>query len=392
MTLIACLLYGFKTLDTQSVTYFSDVLIDNLKFSTNQYTSLTSLYYLAYGLSSIILGLLIGKTHVRKVWLVPTMLLIGISSIFISTVDSYMGLVICRLISGLAGGCSLSLLLSIIAKNLVKEDYGTRSGVINAISAFIGNVLGPLFFAWMTHYYSWNSAFLISGFSLIFLSILTQFSIKEVQYPIMEKQNHGRALTESIHIMFTNKVFVLCLILGILETAANLSQGVFIPLYFSDIIGMDTVSKGWALSLKGFAFIPVCFIVPLLSDRFSIKTLLVATFVFAFIAPFSAYILKGTKISVYLLIIFGSWAEITVTLFAYVIPRLVLPEYLHAEANGIILGSAIVFGGCIAPVILSSLIDIGYSVVTVLGICSLLMFICIFISALIPLHSRNSRK
>ena len=254
-----------------------------------------------------------------------------------------------------------------------------------------------MFFAWMTHSYSWHGAFFLSGISIIALALVTQFTIGEVDYPIIEEKSNKKGskdlknLAKSLSIMFSNKVFVMCLFLGILETAANLSQGVFIPIYFTDVMEMDTVTKGVVLSLKGFAYIPICFIVPILADRFSIKKLLTATFVFAFIAPFSAFAFTGTKLSVFLLILLGSWAEVTVTIFAYMIPRRVLPEALHAEANGIILGSSIIVGGCIAPVALSSLIDAGYSVVTVLGICSFFMFICIFLSAFIPLSNKRRR-
>lgn len=390
LTLVSCLIYGFKTLDSQSVTYFSDILINDLNFTTSQYTSLTSLYYLSYGLSSVVLGILISQSRKRKAWLAPITFGVGLSSVIASVVDSYIGLVACRLLSGFFSGCSLSVILCVIAKNLVKDDYGARNGVINAVSSIIGSVLGPLLFAWMSSYYSWHGAFLLSGLSLIVCALLVQFTFREVDYNIMPKRDRGGSFLSSLRIMFSSGVFVLCFLLGILETAGNLSLGVFIPLYFTDIIGMDIVQKGWFLSLKGIAYIPVCFIVPLLCDRFSMKTVLAATFVLAFVGPFSAFMASGTMASAYLLAIFGGIAEVTVTIYVYMIPRRFLPEHLHAAANGVILGCSVVVGGCIAPVVMSSMIDSGVSIVSIMGICAALFFICIFISMVIPMKKRTS--
>ena len=49
-----------------------------------------------------------------------------------------------------------------------------------------------------------------------------------------------------------------------------------------------------------------------------------------------------------------------------------------------------VVGGCIAPVVMSSMIDSGVSIVSIMGICAALFFICIFISMVIPMKKRTS--
>ena len=385
LTALFLLVSGMKALSGECVTFFSDKLIHDLNFTTSQYSSMTSLYYLSFGTSSIVIGALVSRSRRRKVYLVPMTLMVGVFSILASMTQSYWGLAACRFGTGIFTGSSQAMMLNIISKNLVREDYGTRNGIIGGGSTVISGTMGPVVLAALATYYAWNSAFLLTGILLAGLALLILFTVQEVDCEPKASRGRGglAGYLSSVKELFQNRAFVLCFIIGLLETTGNLCLSVFMPLYFSEVMGFDTVTKGVFMSMRGMCFIPVGFLVPLLADKFKVKHVMACTFLGAFLAPAAAFLLTGTPVSAYILAIFGAWAGVTVTLFTYMIPRVALPENLYMQASGMILGVAVLFGGSLAPQIMSALIESGWEIEYVLGLCAALFAICAVLSLLV---------
>lgn len=384
LTVLFLLVSGMKGLTGECVTFFSDKLIHDLHFTTSQYSSMSSLYYLSYGISTIVVGILTGRSRRRKAWLFPMTLMVGIISVLASMAQDYLSLAACRLASGVFTGSSQAVMLSIIAKNLVREDYGTRNGIISGGTTIISSTLGPVLLALLATYASWNASFLLTGIALIALAFLILLTVREVDCEVRPAQTRRfRSFLDSLGELFGNRIYVLCFVIGLLETTANLCLSVFLPLYYSEVMGFATVRKGWFLSLRGLCYIPVGLLIPLLADRYPVKYVMAATFACAFIAPAAAFLLTGTMVSAYLLAVFGSWAGVTVTLFTYMIPRVTLPENLYMQGSGIILGVAVLFGGSLAPQIMSALIESGWRIEYVLALCAALFAVCALLSLLV---------
>lgn len=389
LTMLFLLVAGMKMLTGVCVTFFSDKLIHDLNFTTSQYSSMSSLYYLSYGISTIVIGILTGRSQKRKAWLFPMTLMVGIVSILASLAQNYLNLAICRLANGIFTGSSQAIMLNIISKNLVREDYGARNGIISGGATIISGTFGPILLAILSTYYTWNVSFLLIGIILIILAFMVLLTVREVNCEVRETQARQgfKSVFESIHELFQNKMYVLCFIIGLLETTANLCLAVFMPLYFTEVMGFDTVKKGWFMSLRGLCYIPVGLFVPQLADKYPIKYIMAGTFICAIIAPAATFLYTGTITSAYLLAIFGSWAGVTVTLFTYIIPRIILPENLYMQGSGIILGVAVLFGGSLAPQIMSRLIESGWKIEYILALCAILFTVCAFLSLLIDIEN-----
>ncbi len=394
LTVLFLMVSGMKALSGECVTFFSDRLIHDLDFTTSQYSSMTALYYLSFGVSSIVIGALVSRSRRRKVFLVPMTLMVGVFSILASQTSSYWSLAACRFGTGVFTGSSQAMMLNVIAKNLVREDYGTRNGIIGGGSTVISGTMGPILLAALATYFAWNSAFLLTGVLLVVLALLILFTVQEVDCEVKTTRDRGgfRGYLNSVKELFQNRAFVLCFVIGLLETTGNLCLGVFMPLYFSEVMGFDTATKGVFMSLRGMCFIPVGFLVPLLADKFPVKRVMACTFLGAFIAPAAAFLLTGTTASAYLLAVFGAWAGVTVTLFTYMIPRVALPEHLYMQSSGMILGVAVLFGGSLAPQIMSALIESGWRIEYVLGLCAGLFALCAVLSLLVNVGHRPPER
>ena len=93
--------------------------------------------------------------------------------------------------------------------------------------------------------------------------------------------------------------------------------------------------------------------------------------------------MSGEPISAYIVAIFGSWAGATVNVFSYMIPRKILPERLYMQGSGVILGAAVLFGGCISTLVMGNLVEAGWKIEYVLGSCGMMFLICMLLSCFV---------
>lgn len=392
LTCVFLLVYGMKALDGGCLTYLSEELMTSLRCTTAQYSSLSSLYYLTYSLSCMLVGMLTSRMARRKILLAPMTLATGVISLATTQVNSFTGLALCRFLTGFFQGGSFSLMLSILSKNLVVNDYGRRNGIINMGSSVISTLAGPVLFSYMALHYAWNTAYYLTGPVLIALSLVICFTVDEVKVEVQKKAADRGAWQQNVRECIHSHVFLMCLGIGVLETLSNLCVGVFAPLYYTDVMGYDTLTKAAFLSAKGLCTLPLMLIVPALADRFSVRKVMTVTFSLAFLAPFVTAVLPGTAFSAVVLAALGAVGGATVSLFTYMIPRNALPERLHGMANGVILGVSCLIGGTIAPVVLGLLVEIGWPIPSVLGICALTYLFCVVLSVFLKVRPNDASQ
>lgn len=381
ITVLFLLILGMKTLDGSGLTYMSDKLIDQLGITNGQYSKLSAFYYLSYSLSCIAAGIISARISQRKILIAVMTILVGGISICTSYVTTYGQLVMCRLATAVFQGGSMSFMLAIVAKNLVKDEYGTRSGIINLGSSIISLFVGPIYYFYMAEHFQWNTGFFCTGIAILALGVLCLFSVKEVNIQTQQSGSGMRAFVETVKECIHSRVFRMCFFIGILETISNLSIGVFRPLYYTDVMGFDNATKAFYIAAGGIAYLPISLIVPVLADRFSVQKVLVTTFIMAWIAPAVVLFFPGTQLSAVVLVVLGGAGGATVTLFTYMIPRYALPERLHGFSNGVILGVACLIGGTAAPAILGDMVDLyGWTIHQAIGVTAGTYLGCIILS------------
>lgn len=391
ITALFLLILGMKTLDGAGLTYMSENVIEQLGITNGQYSKLSSYYYLSYSLSCIVAGVISSCVSRRKILIAAMTFIVGLISIGTSFVTTYPQLVMCRLATGVFQGGSMSFMLAIIAKNLVGNEYGTRSGVINLGSSLISLFVGPIYYYYMAEHFRWNTGYFFTGAALVVLGIVCLFSVKEVHIQTRRESGATRGELQIFRECLHSRVFRMCFFIGILETISNLSISVFRPLYYTDIMGFDSARKALYISAGGIAYLPVSIIVPMLADRFSVQKVMLATFVLAWMAPAAVLLFPGTLFSAVVLAALGGAGGATVTLFTYMIPRYALPERLHGFSNGVILGVACLIGGTAAPAILGDLVDrYGWSIQQAIGVTAGTYLACILLSLFLRVKKCDS--
>lgn len=384
LSVLFFLIYGFMMLGADGITFFADVFMKELNITSSQYSALNSAVWCTKAISSVVIGILADRTGKRKIWIVPSLMLASIFSILSALVDSFVPLLVLRFLWGCCVGATLSMLISILGKNLVKNDFGKRSGFVSAGSAVIASTLGPILLTAVAVRFSWRGAFVLNGLLLLVATLVMQLTVQEVYY---EKQisdgKRAGSFFAALGELLKDRTFLLCLFIGIFECAAKLTLTIFGPLYLTNVAGIGTELKGVLLSAMGLIYIPVSILIPALADRFSGRKVMLTTFVICLITPLLMTILPGSRISVAGYVMFGNWAAATVSLFIYYIPSRALPEHLIGTANGLIMGVSVFFGGCVCPILLGGVADSVSGIHLIVTLCCAMFVACIVLTALL---------
>ncbi|MBR3179103.1 MAG: MFS transporter [Clostridia bacterium] len=393
LSVLFFLIYGFMMLGADGITFFADVFMKELQITASQYSALNSAVWCTKAVSSVVIGILADRTGKRKVWIVPSLILASVFSILSAMVNSFWPLLILRFLWGCCVGATLSMLVSILGKNLVKNDFGKRSGFVSAGSAVIASTLGPVLLTAVAMRFTWRGAFALTGILLLAATLVMQFTVKEVTY---EKQtsegNRAGSFFIALRELLKNRTFMLCLLIGVFECAGKLTLTIFGPLYLTDVAGIGTELKGILLSAMGLIYIPISILIPALADRFSGKKVMLTTFVICLVTPLLMTLFPGSVASVAGYVMFGNWAAATVSLFIYYIPGKALPERLIGTANGLIMGVSVFFGGCIVPVLFGGIAGSVSGIHLITMLCCLMFVACIVLTALLKTPKSESKE
>lgn len=241
LTCLFFLAYGFIMLDAGGAPYFLDVLMSELHITAAQYAALNAVVWCAKALSSVVAGIVMDRTGLRKRLLAPLLIAAGMFSISTCFATSYAMLIILRFLCGCCIGPTLTIAVSIVAKNLMRDDLGTRSGIISAGSAVIASAFGPMILTRVAVRHTWRGAYLLTGGLVLAAGILALLSVKEVRCEKLVPANKEAGIfIPALRKLFRERAFVICLIIGIFECAGKLTMSVFGPLYLIDIMGVET--------------------------------------------------------------------------------------------------------------------------------------------------------
>lgn len=390
LTVLFFVVYGTMMLDASGITYYSDILMRELSITPSQYSALNAAVWCSKAISSIAVGALADRWGMRKRFVAPLTICAGALSLCTSLASTYETMLIFRFLWGMCVGSMLSMLVSILGNNLVKNDFGMRSGFVSSGSAVIASTIGPVLLTSLVQRFSWRASFLLTGGLLLSLGILMQFCVKEVHLEVSaQKGNSVGAFLKSTGALWKNRTFVLCFLIGLFECAGKLAITIFAPLYVTEVAGISTGTKGVLLTAMGLIYIPVSFLIPALADRFSGKKVMLITFLLCLLTPLSMVLMEGSTVSICLLVAFGNWAAATVSIFIYMLPGQVLPKHLQGTANGLIMGTSVLFGGCIVPLILGKIAEMDNGMRWIMVLCSLLFVACIVSTALIRAEEKK---
>lgn len=153
------------------------VFIDEFGLTTMQAGMLATIFLLASTVSSVISGVLISKLGYKPI-MVSSLIIMGISSILVSRVNSYLMLIVDLSLMIFASRLFCPPALSIVSESCdnCEQDRGKTVGFHVSI-VMIGIASGPIFLGLLMYHFAWRLAYLVLAVPL-FLSIIPIAAMK----------------------------------------------------------------------------------------------------------------------------------------------------------------------------------------------------------------------
>ena len=269
--LVLCLGYTISQFLRTSVGVLAPDLMLDFGINPDQMGLLGGIFFLSFALFQIPAGILLDKFGPRKVMTaIITFALLG--SIIFALSNSFIGLLIGRLLMGL--GCSICLMgsLVLITRWAAKDDFSKLAGIILAVGG-LGGLLATTPLSYVSDIFGWRFGFWCALIGTLVVMILYYFIIQD--YP--KKNITNFALTEdklqssslNILVILKERNFKYMIPMSLMSySSLFVVLGLWGAPYLKDFHNLDLLDRGQILMLMAISWNIGSFVFGRLRDFF----------------------------------------------------------------------------------------------------------------------------
>ena len=255
--LVLCLGYTISQFLRTSVGVLAPDLMLDFGINPDQMGLLGGIFFLSFALFQIPAGILLDKFGPRKVMTaIITFALLG--SIIFALSNSFIGLLIGRLLMGL--GCSICLMgsLVLITRWAAKDDFSKLAGIILAVGG-LGGLLATTPLSYVSDIFGWRFGFWCALIGTLVVMILYYFIIQD--YPKRNITNF--ALTEdklqssslNILVILKERNFKYMIPMSLMSySSLFVVLGLWGAPYLKDFHNLDLLDRGQILMLMAISW------------------------------------------------------------------------------------------------------------------------------------------
>lgn len=376
MALLFFLTWGLVFLCRLTVSYLMPLIQPDLNLNNTQTGQVGFVMAACLAVSSIVFGRLADNSGMRKKWIVPLVLLVGVACALVSATSTFSLMLILFALVGIGIGPLQPLIFSTVIVSSEPSKIGRNIGLVQMGLAVIALAIGPTLCTFIASKYGWNASFLVVGVVTVVIGLLLARFLKEVSLKAPDKNQ------KTFGELFKYRNIVLCILISIFGMAGYWGLMIFAPLYLVNISQVTVQQMGFITSLMGIIFIVYSFIIPKLSDNLGHKPVTIIFFILCMLAPLVMYISQGMTVSIVVYVLFGGIPGAMFPLYLNLIPMSAAPDYLKATAGAVILAAGEFIGGAIFPVIAGNIADTR-GLPFMMFVCSLLFIVAVIFSAML---------
>jgi MFS family permease len=308
---------------------------------------------MAWGISAFVMGYLADRVGRRAV-LVPAILVFSLMSAFSGVVGSVMGLILVRIVMGVAEGPVASTGVAVAVEASKPSRRGLNNGVFQCMISLFGLALAPLIATRLLETHSWRSVFMIVGAPGVIVALIMWFVVREP----LKRANTGHGGTGAPFLsMFGHRnakvapLTLICAMGGIFVIAALLTAYLTAPVGAG--LGLDPVVAGNVFSAVGIGGCIGQFAMPALSDIIGRKPSTLASYALAavFLYFFTQAGPENTT-TLWILLFFASMFNFAaLAILAGPVAAEAAPPGMLASMAGFVIFSGEFVGGGISPII-----------------------------------------
>lgn len=360
---VLSLTFGVVFFDRQAMNFLAPFVQADLGLTNTQVGILATGLALTWALSGVVFGRLCDRIGRQRLVLITSIIIFSLASVLSGLASSFVMLLGARLLMGLAEGPVLPISQVIVALESTPERRGFNMGVMQQFGSNIfGTFLAPLVLVALATSFGWRDAFFIAGIpGLICAFLVWQFvrdpdtnkiaddapeEVRDTPFPIVDALRYRNV--------------ILCMILSGLSIGWAILNFVFLPLYFTNVVGFTPAKMSVLMSLLGLSALISSMIVPWLSDRYGRKPVILVVTAMALLVPFGIMAAGTSLLLMVPCLLVGFAATGATPLLMATIPAETIPSTRVAAVVGLVIGFAEIFAGLSGP-LLGGIVADAYS-------------------------------
>lgn len=383
------LTWGFVLLDRNAIAFLFPILMKYFNLNNAQTGLIVMVTGFGFVLSSLGITPLADRSGLKKLWLVPVIVLSGIFSGCTAIAGSLMVMLVVRFLTGFADGPIYPLMTSVLKVQGDPKRFASYIGIMQFSIGLIAMILGPSLTIQLARHFDWHYAFIFTSLPTVIIGILIWLFLKEGLGSRASRPQAAETAAipgttggmnwKDVPRIFAYRNCTLSFIANVLVMVGFWGIVSFGTTYWVNEGGLTLETTGYMSSISGFVGLGWALVLPIVADRIGRRpSASILTFYIA-LSMFVMYITHGLLAQIAYVLVIGCCGFVSV-LFVAIICQESVPSSIAATATAIGMAIGELFGTAIAPRILGSLGD-SYGLKTIFlvgGISTILAFFTTF--------------
>lgn len=387
VTLFA-LTWGFVLLDRNAISFLFPILMKTFNLNNAQTGNIVMVTGLGFVISSLFLTPLADKSGLKKVWIVPVIILAGVFSGGTAIAGSLIMMLIVRFLTGLADGPVYPLMTSVLKVQGDPKRFATYIGILQFSIGLIAMVIGPTLTIQLAVHMNWQYAFIFTSLPTVILGIIIWFVLKEKGQAVTGGSKSDAVSTlplkndsmrwKDVPRIFTYKNCTLSYIANVLIMVGLWGIVSFGTTYWVNEGGLTIEETGYMTSASGIVGLIWALFIPVMADRLGRKPSALILTLYIALSMFIIYFNQGMLARIAFILVVGCCGFVSV-LYVAIICQESVPPAIAATTTAIGMAIGELIGTTIAPRILGTMGDM-YGLKTVFLVSAVSAMAAFFIS------------
>ena len=371
LAVLFALAWGFALLDRNAIALLFPILMKTFNLNNAQTGQIVSMTGYGFVISSLLITSIADRSGLKKIWLIPAIILTGIFSggtAFAGSIAFMLGI---RFLTGFAEGPMYPLMTSTLMVQGDPKRFALYIGIMQLSIALIAQILGPPLTIHLALHLNWQYAFIFTSLPTVIIGIIIWLVLKEVGQGTVPDRSAMK--WKDVPKIFTYRNCSLSFLANVLIMVGFWGLVSFGTTYWVNEGGLTLEKAGYLGSISGVLSIGWAIGIPVMADRLGRK--MSSTILTMFITASMAimYLTHGLFGQITYVLVIGCCGFVSV-LFVAIICQESVPPAIAATTTAIGMATGELFGTSIAPGILGWLGDLyGLRTIFLVGAVSTLL-------------------
>lgn len=358
LAILLGLTFGIVQFDRVSINLLAPLIVVDLKLSNAQLGIAASVVSLTWAIAGYFVGRISDASGRRKPYLILATVFFSLCSIASGFAGGFVMLVMARLLMGLGEGPVPAMSTALIFEASSPHRFGLNYGIFAFFAGLVGSVLAPIVIVALGTWFDWRVAFYLAGVPGLVAAVAVALYVSEaptasapitVTFPAAAR---GRVLD----ILRVRNVW-LCALIASLILAFFVDMLVFLPLFLVRERQLSASAMGIVMTTAGTVALFGGLALPALSDRLGRRAILIACTPFGAVLPLACVYWTGGFVGFVALCALTGLVGALPFLAIGVIPAESARPCDRGAAVGLVMGSAEILGGFVAPALTGVVAD-----------------------------------